>query len=153
MINGKLLDQSIKYTCYNGEFDLFFTGYFNSFEFVELNQEYHWGLFLIKRLLGEVFTLTDMKNGGFKSDEEQYQEELKNGVQLYCCAHCGYDRDCATWQVNVTRKGNTIVWDWGMYTDWKLTSYSFNAQQYDEALVEYKEYLERQACQLDNTSL
>ncbi len=144
VINNRYLDQSIKYTCYRGEYDLFFNGYFGSFEFVEQNEKYEWGLFLIKRLLGEQFILEDIR---WISDpyykNAQYKDEQENGVQLYCCGACGYDRLCGTWQVNVSRKGNTLGWDWGKDQDWKLSEFCFDVHQYQQSLAEYKAYLER----------
>jgi hypothetical protein len=151
MINGRSFDQVWKYQVYKGTFDLFFKGYFSSFEFIEAKKAYKWGLFMINRFLGETFSLEDItwiNDLHFK--KLQFKEEQESGVQIFCCGQCG-DRNCGSWDAHITKKGNTIVWDWGQYIEKPLPFY-FEFQQYQQEFEEYRQYLLRRIEDIDSGS-
>lgn len=143
VINGKYLEKTIKYSYPNHPYDLFLEGYPQVFEFVELKQAYEWGVFLMKKLRGEEIITNEETN--------IYEEKPSDPTQLYCCGFCGWDRICGTWQVNIARKNDLIVWNWGAY-QWNIPPFYFEASQYLNALHEYGVYLEKKL-QLSRTHL
>ncbi|MDJ1498399.1 hypothetical protein QNI19_36025 [Cytophagaceae bacterium DM2B3-1] len=156
IINGKYLDQMIKYSDSKCLYDLFFSGKFNSFEFVELQKAYNWGLFLIKRFMGEPLIIEDVyqlyyphiQKEPFPENErvrKVFLEEQECGVQIYCCGACA-DRLCGSWDIDIIRRGNTIMWDLGY-----LGKFYFDLDSYQQELMEYKSYLERKVNKPANT--
>ncbi|MDJ1473714.1 hypothetical protein [Xanthocytophaga flava] len=153
IINGKYLDQVIKHRNKENKYDLFFEGLFSSFEFIELYKSYNWGLFLLKRFMGEPLIIEDVyqlyyphiQKEPFPENErvrEWFMEEQECGVQIFCYG----DRIYGSWDVDITRRGNTIIWD---HPD--LGKFYFDAQLYEQSLAEYKAYLERKVNKPANT--